>query len=467
MQLIKKPSASFFEDQKMTTKKQISKPSSIGAALTVATCGLLGLSAPVASAKGQVGEWDVDTAVLFYSEADDRVQAAEPVVSATLNLEDERAWNIKFVADTLTGATPNGATPSDEIQTFTRPSGEGSYNVAAGENPLDDTFHDTRGALSTTWSAPLGRDYAYTAGAYGSIEYDYTSFGVNGSIARYLNNKNTTLNMGLSLSMDSIGPEGGIPNPLTRMPFEAGKSDDDFNKEFNASRSGPDDTKTIMDLLLGVTQVINRSTIMQFNYSLSMASGYMTDPFKILSVIDDNAGANYGGNFKDADGYNIYLYEARPDSRMKHALFWQTKHMLANGDVMDGSYRFMTDDWGITSHTLDFHYRWMLGSSYLEPHVRYYMQSEADFYKRYLTSSEYNGGSPVVTEASADYRLGELNSATLGLKWGYKLNDDQELSIRAEYMKQSSSGDSGFGKLASQDLYPDTDAFWVQVGYNF
>jgi hypothetical protein len=34
-------------------------------------------------------------------------------------------------------------------------------------------------------------------------------------------------------------------------------------------------------------------------------------------------------------------------------------------------------------------------------------------------------------------------------------------------MKQSSSGDSGFGKLASQDLYPDTDAFWVQVGYNF
>ncbi|MCP5170367.1 MAG: DUF3570 domain-containing protein [Hahellaceae bacterium] len=440
----------------------------VGIALATATGALLGLAPTMSEAKGKVGEWDIDTAVLVYSESDSRVQAAEPVVNLTRNYDNDAKLNIKVVADTLTGASPNGATPSDEIQTFTRPSGSGNFTVAAKDQPLDDTFQDTRGAATVTWSAPINRDWAYTAGTYGSIEYDYSSFGLNGSISRYLNNKNTTLNFGLSGSMDTITPEGGLPTGLGRMPVPGnGKSDAAFDAEYASSRSGSDDSKTVVDVLFGVTQVINRQTIMQFNYGLSSVSGYMTDPFKVLSVIDDAQGANYGGNLKGADGNSIYLYEQRPDTRTKHALYWQTKYMLDNGDVVDGSYRFATDDWGITSHTFDVRYRWALGQQYLEPHVRYYMQSEADFYKRYLTATEYNGGSPIVKEASADYRLGELTGITLGLKWGYQLNEDQEISVRAEYMTQSNSGDQGFGKLANQELYPDTNAFWVQVGYSF
>ena len=40
----------------------------------------------------------------------------------------------------------------------------------------------------------------------------------------------------------------------------------------------------------------------------------------------------------------------------------------------------MTDDWKIDSHTVELRYRWDLGSFDLQPHVRYYMQSAADFY---------------------------------------------------------------------------------------
>ncbi|MFT6029557.1 MAG: hypothetical protein ACI8O8_001293, partial [Oleiphilaceae bacterium] len=32
---------------------------------------------------------------------------------------------------------------------------------------------------------------------------------------------------------------------------------------------------------------------------------------------------------------------------------------------------------------------------------------------------------------------------------------------------QSHGGDNGFGKLTSQDLYPDSDAIILQVGYSF
>lgn len=444
--------------------KKNGKP--VGRALATATCALLGVQATTAMAKDQPGEWDVETALLVYSETDDRVQAAEPVISATRNFDGDKKLNLKLVADTLTGASPSGATPSDLVQTFTRPSGSGNYTVEAGEAPLDDSFKDTRVAVSGSWTAPLNRDYTYSVGAYGSREYDYISTAVNGSLTRYLNNKNTTLTGGLSLGMDLIDPVGGAPIGLSRMALRANKTEAQFDQEFAATRES-DDTKTLVDALFGVTQVINRRTLMQFNYGVSYSSGYLTDPYKILSVIDEAAGANYGGNLIGADGNPIYLYEERPDTRMKHSLYWQTKYMLENGDVMDGSYRFMMDDWGITSHTIDLKYRWRLSNSYLEPHFRYYMQSEADFYKRYLTESEYNGGVPTVSEASADYRLGELTGMTFGAKWGYRLDEDRELAIRAEYMIQSNDGDEGFGKLTNHDLYPDTNAMWLQLSYNF
>ena len=390
----------------------------IAPALAAASCSVLSVGSNTALARGEAGTWDFDAASFFYAEADDRVSAIEPVFSATRNFEDGEVLNLKAAYDVLTGASPNGATPSAAPQTFTTPSGNSSYTTDPGDAPIDDTFKDTRVALSSSWLAPINRDWEYNAAVYGSKEYDYLSIGTSGGIKRYLNNKNTALNVGLSFSFDTIEPEGNIPIGLAEMPY-VGSGDD-----FSATRADTSEDKTIIDALFGVTQVINRHTIMQFNYSLSVSDGYLTDPFKILSVIEDTAGANYGGNLQDSNGNNIYLYDARPDSRIKHSLYWQTKYALANGDVIDGSYRFMLDDWGINSHTFDFRYRWQLGASYLEPHLRYYMQSEADFYKRYITETEYNASN--LKEATADYRLGDLDGMTVGLKYGHKLDNDHE-----------------------------------------
>ena len=141
--------------------------------------------------------------------------------------------------------------------------------------------------------------------------------------------------------------------------------------------------------------------------------------------------------------------------------------MFGNGDVLDGSYRFMTDDWGIGSHTFDLKYRWQLEHSYFEPHLRYYLQSEADFYRRFITNSAYSDGLPNMDAASADYRLGELTTTTVGLKYGHTFANDREFTVRAEYYLQSNDGDKGFGALAEQELYPDTQAVMFTLGYSF
>jgi hypothetical protein len=86
-----------------------------------------------------------------------------------------------------------------------------------------------------------------------------------------------------------------------------------------------------------------------------------------------------------------------------------------DGKVLDLSYRYMTDDWEIDSHTVDLRFRWPLGDrSYVEPHIRYYSQSEAEFYRSSLIDGE-----ALPEYASADYRLGNFDAVTVGAKYGW------------------------------------------------
>ena len=80
---------------------------------------------------------------------------------------------------------PEKARARPKSSTFTRPSGQGSYQVDPGETPLDDTFRDTRVALSGGYSMPLGRVTSWDVGLYGSTEHDYTSLAaVRGSASQ-------------------------------------------------------------------------------------------------------------------------------------------------------------------------------------------------------------------------------------------------------------------------------------------
>jgi hypothetical protein len=136
-----------------------------------------------------------------------------------------------------------------------------------------------------------------------------------------------------------------------------------------------------------------------------------------------------------------------------------------NGKVLDASYRYMTDDWDIDSHTVDLRFRWPIGDSrYLEPHFRFYTQSYADFYRVSLT-----GGAPLPSYASADYRLGEFDAITVGLKYGWTLKSGNEMSARLEFYSQDGDAPQSqlIGNQLSRDLYPDLDAIIAQFSFRF
>jgi len=427
----------------------------ISATLATATCALLSTTPAAPVCAQEIENWDFDTSLLYYGEDNDRVKDASLGLIATRRFLDDRSLTLGLTVDALTGATPNGAIQQPFAQTFTRPSGKSVYTVPANELPLDDTFRDTRVALTANWQQPLGRLYTFNVGASASVEYDYTHVGLNARLARDFNQRNTTVSAGIALARDEFDAVGGVPMPLSPMLDIA-----------DLSNRGGAESKDVLDVVFGVTQVIDRNTVVQLNYSYSDSSGYLTDPYKIISVVDGTTGDVLPRiPTPGIEGpSHQFLFESRPDERVKHSLYGQVKHYM-NGKVLDASYRYMTDDWEIDSHTLDLRLRWPLGDrSYLEPHLRFYTQSEADFYTVSLIE-----GQTLPTFASNDYRLGNFDGLTAGIKYGWTTRNGHDLSVRLELYQQR--GDIPADKLIGNQVgtvsYPDLDAVIAQFTYRF
>ncbi len=432
---------------------QLKKPRSIRSALALATYSVInGVSPgahaqdnPPAGTQTDAKAWEVDAALLYYSEKD-RVNAAEPVIRARKKLGEDEFLTLRLVIDSLTGSSPNGATPTNAPQTFTTPSGISTYTTNANETPLDPSFLDTRVALNAEWEKPLSQNLRAQFSVNGSNEYDYTSLGLAATFLRDFNRRNTTLSLGLSYNADSVDPVGGAPLGLSAVPTSAPASKATLDGSLN---------KNVTELLIGLTQVIDRKTLMQFNYSYGKDDGYLTDPYKLLSVVDGVTG--------DLRLVDPYVYEKRPDTRSRQSLYWKTQHQF-NKDVLTTAYRYYWDDWGISAHTVDLRYRWEFGNGhYLQPHLRYSKQDAADFYRHSLV----DGQIPVY--ASADYRLGDMTTTTYGLKYGVPLSRNREFSVRAEMMSQTGeeSPADAIGSQRSQNLFGGTDALILQLGYSF
>ena len=425
--------------------------------LAGATCALLASSAANAEDPIDVGEWDVDSAFLLYSETD-RVQAAEAIISAKKYIDTDESVAVKVTLDTLTGASGSGAVPSSDVQTFTQPSGNGDYQIAAGEFPLDSTFRDTRVAINAVWNRPSWWGTQASLGANVSREYDYQSLGLSSLFTKNFNNANTTLTFGGAVGVDLITPVGGAPVAYSTM------------QAVDADRAGrsSDESKNLFDLITGVTQVIDANSLFQLNYSISSASGYLTDPYKVVSVVDPDTGRVV---FENADTLSLptVVFENRPDSRTKHSFYGQYKYILpSNGDVVDTSYRFMLDDWGINSHTLDFKYRKSLSNRrFLQPHIRLYQQSAADFYTPFFLTTNSPSSALASSYASADYRLGDFTGITLGLEFG-QVNSANSWSVAFEYYLQTGDEPANkVGALNDLELYPDVEAVMFKILYDF
>jgi Protein of unknown function (DUF3570) len=421
--------------------------------LMAASCALLGASAarsqethmaPVDS--GLLEDWSVDSALAYYHE-DGRIQAIEPVVDVAKVFADGQAVNLNVTFDALSGASPNGALTSRSAQTFASPSGKPQhrYTTAPGQLPVDTDYEDDRIAVGGSWIVPFTRVDQVSVGGKLSAEDDFFSVTVNASIAHDFNEKNTTLSFGVDNEFDSIHPIGGAPVP---------GSDYELAEKQTGGK-----TKDGVGVLLGVTQVLTRNWLSELNVSVDRFHGYLNDPYKFTSIIND-AGGTAG-----------YEYENRPDQRTRKSAYWENRVGWSSQISTALSLRYMSDDWGVRSDTAQLHLRWTLSSRsrYIEPTFRWYRQTAADFYTPFILSTEKSS----TGYESSDSRLGAFHALTYGVKYAQKLSglggrEESEISIRAEYYQQTFDERAAIpAGLQGLDLFPGLKAVLVQIGWRF
>ncbi len=369
-------------------------------------------------ANAEEAEWAYDLTAFRYSESDDRVSDNSIKFQAARTTETLQVVSFGLSYDSLTGASAGG---------FVDPNGSGT--------PVLTTIEDQRFAANAALVQPLGNGVTVTLGGSYSSEDDYLHTGLNGAISKELNDKNTTLNAGYAYSGDTI--DGVVGNPTPGSYTNSG-----------LPRIGEQD-KTVNDIVLGVTQVLNKRAIAQLNYSFSNSSGYLNDPYKVVSVVN-------GSGIPQR-----YIYESRPGDRTAHGIYGALNYKFDTG-VLKPSYRYFSDDWGIQSHTFEMKYAHEIGSkSIIEPRIRFYSQTRADFYRGQIGDAE---GIPV--NLSSDYRLDEFNAITLGLQYRFHDKADREWRIGADFYSQSPG--SNPDQLPGQnELNPGITAVIVRGGVKF
>ena len=317
------------------------------------------------------------------------------------------------VYDAISGMTPTGAPPPATITFIPDQNGNPPPGAASTSVPLS-YMHDIR------WAGSIGSTLSYkqhrlTPQFSNGEEHDYHATGAALNYSLDLNEKNTTLNLGWSHNWDVVLPNGFLHNKR--------------NKEAN-------------DLIVGVNQLFGPKTVLTVNFSYGHARGYLNDQYK--GVLFDNE--------PQGDPLSPALEpESRPRQRDKYiGYFSVTQDITPLNASVEGTYRFYYDSYSVQGHMVQASWFQKLGNTVLlSPMVRYYYQTAASFYVPRLP--DYDARPAYY---SADYRLSECDTLTLGVNVSWKVKE--WLSLDAGYRRYIMTG---LDKVTSPTAYPKAHVF--------
>jgi len=348
-----------------------------------------------------------------YSESGGRIGVTTQSALLQQGFGGNMQVKVMGVIDAIAGATPNG-----------QPAPAGSDQVVLAD------MHDRRKA----WNADLSRDFTagnLDVGVANSRENDYVSKGWSVNARTELNEKNTTLVAGIAGTSDRI--------KVFYQPSWANKRN--------------------VDLLAGVSQLLDPQTVVTVNVSWGRATGYLSDPYKLVQKrIEVVPGIFLPFTFG----------ENRPDARTRWSVLGSVNHAFPGlKAAVEGSYRFYHDTFGTDAHTVEVAWLQRLGSQVIvEPTLRYYDQTAASFYHYNLDDT---GITPVSGTPnphgpffSSDYRLSALRAMTLGLKVTWQVSPKWRVNAGLENYRMRGKD----GKTAGS-AYPTAHILTAGVSFNW
>ncbi len=426
------------------------KKSTIAVKLTCAALALPGLIQTATA--GRVEEtYNADFQYGNYQEGGGRmgVNIYEGALSAPIG--KSMTASVNLVEDVISGSSPiyNTRDANGKIsQVLSGASG------AAATSECGYSICEKRDAASAGLTYFFDKASLNFGGGY-SREHDYSSKYFNTAASLDINKKLTTLNFGASVAFDEIQPTF---TTWTNLP-----------DGFKAS-------KTSQQYLLGVSQVIDKDSLIQSNMTFGYHKGFLTDPYKQVTF---NGDVYFDGSLLFS-GTDMNISEKRPRERFEWA--WLTQYVRHfeqfNHAALHADYRFSTNDWGINAHTVEFSWHQPVFDGWqLIPRFRYYSQDRADFYQPVfdgdLNATIDANGNFVQTARnraaySSDYRLAGFGTISGGLKLSKEINNLEpfsQLKFQTGFEYYAHKAEYQLGGN-NQSTFADFGYYLITAGFN-
>ncbi len=340
--------------------------------------------------------------VLYYKESGSRIKVIEPVLWVKSPVGESWELSASATVDVVSGASPiivsNQAGPPAQILT-----GASIYDHRkAGDIAVKHKWDNASLSVSRTEST----------------EKDYESKAVGVNATFDFNERNTTLAIGHGLANDRV------------------KSTTDAT--LNARR----DTREYM---VGLTQLLDRRSLIQTNLVRTEGSGYLNDPYKLTVT------------FTPPIIFPVLSTDRRPGTRTQWA--WLTRYKRSfteSGAVLSTEYRYYKDDWGIRAHTVAA--SWLQGFSAAwkyEIGLRYYSQAAADFYHAVIPTR------PAPPLQSSDQRLAAFGALEPSVKLIYQITDGTAVDFGLSWYRQQAGWKFGSG---GSPYFEPLSATMINVG---
>ncbi len=336
---------------------------------------------------------------LQYDENENRTSVSAPSIMVNKDFGTDYTLNVSLVLDAVSGASRNYYDASSGASAFSRGTNADATDVAYGNVEYSDTRLAGSALLTTRFE---NRD-ELTVGISNSTESDFYSHEVSAEYMHWLSSsKNNSITAGVSYQSNQV---------LRKCPTIGVDGCSGASESMDL---------TALNAQVSYFQNIDSQSYAKISLFYSNDDGYLSNPY--LNVVR---------NYTEGGTAEI-VADTRPDSKIASGVALKYANALTDEIALHLAYRYYSDDWDITSHTLDSDIYYQANADWLfKVGLRSYTQSEAKFYsgeKDYFTNEIY---------ASSDQRLSNFNALTYKTGVDYKIDKDLSVNFDANFYDQS------------------------------
>ena len=347
------------------------------------------------------------------------------------------------------GASGGGGGDDDDD----RPANKTNENyAAAATSPIGTPWQASSGASAQDVLASAvvnyshssdSRNFIWNADLAFSNEYDYTSIGFGGGIAKLFNDKNSEVSLKVNAYLDQWRPiyptelhqyglygsnfkSNGFFSGVTVLDQNGNQSFDYLNSSniLTSSKFKMWDStaRNSYSASVGFSQVLTKKSQVSVFFDVLRQEGMLSTPYHRIYFADKAnyyiGDANAIPNYENATNLGVYRLaddiERLPKTRFKLPIGLRWNYFISEKVVVRTYYRYYSDDWDLKAHTASIELPIKLSDKFtLSPMYRYYTQTQSKYFapfEKHLSTEEFY---------TSDYDLSTFNANQYGFGLTY------------------------------------------------